>query len=97
MWSPKGDRIAFSVRRASGDKVDVYTMNIDGGEVKRLTFGQGNSEDPAWSPDGSHIAFTSNRTGSAQIWVMNADGGNQVRLTSGGASHSPTWGPFAPR
>jgi TolB protein len=49
---------------------------------------------PSWSPDGTRIAFTSHRAGSADIWVMNADGSNPVQLTTNGADDvDPAWSP----
>lgn len=49
---------------------------------------------PQYSPDGQRIAFASNRTGNTEVWLCDADGGNQVQLTSFGAhSASPRWSP----
>ena len=48
--------------------------------------------DPAWSPDGEQIAFTSERDGDREVYVMNADGSNAVRLTtSAGFDENPSW------
>lgn len=53
-----------------------------------------NDWDPAWSPDGSQIAFVSERDGNAEIYVMDADGGNPTRLTNNNAhDESPIWSP----
>src|SRR5438552_15716628 len=60
---------------------DIYVMNPDGGGRTRLTTGAG-AFCPAWSPDGTRIAFTSARTGDNEIFVMNADGTGQVNLTN---------------
>jgi len=46
---------------------------------------------PTWSPDGSRIAFTSNRDGFFQIYLMNADGSNQVRIGSDFSDACPSW------
>jgi Tol biopolymer transport system component len=78
---------------------DIYTMNPDGTEVINLTdaFGDWDDTDPNWSPDGTRIAFTSFRAGGgvADVFVMDADGGNQVQLTFslGYGDFSPTWSP----
>ena len=54
----------------------------------------GNDDEPAWSPDGQRIAFVSARSGSGEIYVMNADGSNVVQRTfSGGYSEDPAWSP----
>jgi Tol biopolymer transport system component len=67
--SPDGKVIAF--RWAN----DIWTVDIKGGEAKRLTFHPDSDSQPRFSPDGSKIAFVSNRTGSDQIYVMPAQGG----------------------
>jgi hypothetical protein len=54
----------------------------------------GDNEDPAWSADGLRIAFTSDRTGSIQVWTMNADGSGQTQFSSeGGDTSAPAWSP----
>ena len=54
----------------------------DGTEQVRLTTSPADDADPAWSPDGTKIAFMSERTGRRQVWVMNADGSGQTQLTN---------------
>ncbi len=78
-FSPDGKRIAFASSRDGG--FDIYSMNADGGDVRRLTKTPGLDLRPSWSPDGERLAFTSNRDGNYEIYVMNADGGDQRRLT----------------
>ncbi|MBU1937892.1 hypothetical protein KKG05_10885, partial [bacterium] len=56
-------------------------------------YGPGANYDPAWSPDGVKIAFTSTRGGSKAIWVMNWDGSDPRKLTSGLEAMAPKWGP----
>ena len=56
-------------------------MNADGGNVRRLTTHPAMDYWPAWSPDGKRIAFTSNRDGNYEIYVMNADGSDLRNLT----------------
>lgn len=54
----------------------------------------GDNEDPAWSADGQKIAFTSDRTGSVQVWTMNANGSNQVQFSfESGDTAAPAWSP----
>jgi len=69
-WSPDGSTIVFVSDR--GDDVDLYTMDADGSDVRRLTT-QGGGLSPRWSPDGSQIAFAR----GGDIWVMNADGSDE--------------------
>lgn len=48
----------------------------------------------AWSPDGSQIVFQSERTGNAEIWIMNEDGSNPVKITNNSAKDAaPSWQP----
>jgi hypothetical protein len=71
-------------------------MNADGSGQTDLTNNPASDADPTWSPDGSKIAFTTNRgpTGDNEIFVMNADGSNPVDLTNSPANESdPDWQP----
>jgi Tol biopolymer transport system component len=99
-WSPDGTKIAFVRLHAGVD--DVYVTNVDGTGVRRLARGVRVTSDdyigplpvPAWSPDGRSIAFISNRSGRSEIYVMNADGSGQRRLTRAAATEfGPVWSP----
>lgn len=60
-WSPRGDLIMFS--RQEGDNFDIYTIEPDGKNLKRLTTSRGNDAHMGWSPDGEWIVFASSRMG----------------------------------
>jgi hypothetical protein len=68
-------------------------MNADGSGQTRLTDNNAQDFEPSWSPDGTKIAFTSDRDGNYQIYVMNADGSGQTRLTDTGGNSYPSWSP----
>jgi len=79
-WSPDGQRVAFT--RRQHDHWEVYVVDADGRNLKRLTHtpfrpnGEvGNSASPAWSPDGQYIAFFTDRLGKWEIWIVRANGG----------------------
>jgi TolB protein len=87
------NRIVFSAMK--GGRFNIYVMDSDGRNLKMLTEGQGNNEDPCWSPDGRYIVFSSNRDGGYHLYIMNANGRNQRRITFlRGEQTSPTWSPF---
>lgn len=103
-WSPDGTRIVHDsgLDCPEGGCTDIYTVNSDGTDPVNLTPGPDTGFDPAWSPDGSQIAFV--RQG--EIWVMDADGSNPARLTDLMASvptaywwpaYEPAWSPDGDR
>ncbi|HSJ30153.1 MAG TPA: tetratricopeptide repeat protein, partial [Longimicrobiales bacterium] len=74
---------------------EIYVMNADGSDQRRLTTHESLDHGQAWSPDGARIAFSSRRTGSVHIFTMNADGTDQRRITQGSevGFQRPTWSP----
>ncbi len=78
-WSPDGRKFAYCGIR--NDLFDIYSIDIDGGEETRLTFGEGRNDGPDYSPDGMWIYFNSSRTGLMQIWRVPASGGAAERIT----------------
>jgi dipeptidyl aminopeptidase/acylaminoacyl peptidase len=90
--SPDGSAIAFTRNKFGWG---VYRMNADGSGVTALT-SKGGSCRPDWSPDGKRIAFVSSRAdGKGDVWTMDPDGGNMVRVTLGDDSYdyNPAWSP----
>ena len=68
-------------------------MNADGTNQTGITDNPASDEAPAWSPDGSKIAFDTGREGNEEIYVMNTDGTKQIRLTHNFPSGFPAWSP----
>ena len=90
-WSPDG-RIAFAY---SGN---ISVMNPDGSGLMNLTNDPASDIYPAWSPDGTKIAFVSNRGGASDVYVMNADGTGVTQLTHDPAIEGrPAWSPDGTR
>jgi TolB protein len=77
---PKQPLIAFSGRDRN---FDIFTVNVETQEYKRLTQGQGDNKDPAFSPDCRLIAFSSNRRGSPGVYLSAQDGLDQNQVLSG--------------
>jgi TolB protein len=74
--------------------VDLFAVHPDGSGRRRLTDDPAADTEPAISPDGTRIAFASNRTGTWQVYVMEADGGRATALTYGPSeSFEPAWSP----
>jgi len=91
-WSPVDDRIAL-VSNESGDGDEIYVIRSDGTGLLRLTHNEHIWDKfPTWSPDGSQIAFWSNRTGNKQIWLMGSDGSGQRNLSENDFNDwEPVW------
>ena len=81
--SPNGKTIAFSYQG------DIFTVPSSGGTAKQITSNAAFDSYPVWSPDGNHIAFASNREGSIDVWVMDANGGIPKRVTTNSGSEYP--------
>ena len=87
-----GNGLAAANEPAGAPPFDIFTMQADGSQQTRLTF-DGQSDQPAWSPDG-RIVFSSSRAGGSHLFVMNAEGSHVQQLTFGAANEwSPDWSP----
>ena len=89
----QGSRVVFS--NLVFDNFEIYVMDADGGSRENVSNHPVDDMDPDWSPDGTKIAFVSDRNdGEYQVYVMDADGKNQTRLTDGPRrKRLPDWSP----
>ena len=103
-WSPDGKRIVFTSWR--DENSEIYVMAADGSNPQNLTNDPHSDRYPSWSPDGERIAFSARREGhfenkfaiTYEIYVMDADGGNEQRLTENRKNDgSPSWSPDGKR
>ena len=109
-WSPDTFKIAFMSDRIPDSsyavRFQIYTMNSDGSSVSQLTFANPAKDStghvidttsnfhPAWSPDGTKIAFASTRDTNPEIYLMDPNGSNITRLTHNAADDAqPAWSP----
>jgi Tol biopolymer transport system component len=87
--SPDGRTLVFDLLG------DLYALPVEGGQATRITSGPAWDVQPRFSPDGRRIAFTSDRAGGDNLWVMNADGSDptQVSKESFRLLNGPAWTP----
>jgi Tol biopolymer transport system component len=100
-WSHDGTKVVFSSNRKGGN-LEIFVMDIDlenadpdfPAGLIRLTDHDSVDREPTWSPDGKHIAFSTNRDGNWEIYVMDTLGENLVNLTNHpGVDQLPRWSP----
>jgi Tol biopolymer transport system component len=112
-WSPLGDKIAFVSARTGDTNRNVYVMNSDGSGQRSVTPNsppgcspncyQGHDDNPAWSPDGSKIAYVHGGTisggGLPDIWTMDPNGANKRNVSNNDAVAftQPAWSPNGKR
>jgi len=93
-FTPDGRQIVFS-STAAGRYAQIYIADLDGSNLRRLTFSNAIDVEPTVNPKtGAEIVFVSGRSGMPQIYKMNMDGADVVRLTDGeGEAVNPSWHP----
>lgn len=84
--SPNGEWLAFTITQyemeSNGRETDIFLVSSIGGAVRQLTTHTGYDGNPCWSPDGSILAFLSNRDGSPQIYAIQLDGGEAQKISN---------------
>ncbi|HEX3235014.1 MAG TPA: LpqB family beta-propeller domain-containing protein [Gemmatimonadales bacterium] len=96
-WSPDGRKLAIDSGGELGEELfghEIWIMDLEARTCSQITSGPEGGSSPSWSPDGSRITLVSTRDGNPEIYVMNADGSGQRRLTSNtGLDAQPAWRP----
>jgi Tol biopolymer transport system component/predicted Ser/Thr protein kinase len=90
-WSPDGHRIAFDGATKDGRR-DIFVIEAEGGNERRLTSYPTDENVPNWSRDGKRVYFGSKRTGRFEVWRVPAAGGEAVQVTrDGGYAPAESW------
>lgn len=94
-YSPDGNQIVFISDRDNGKDPQLFVMDANGGNVKRISFSKGRAKyfQPTWSPRGDLIAFTKQVEGTFYIGVIAPDGTGERLIAQGYLVESPTWSP----
>jgi TolB protein len=95
--SPDGRTMAFTALPSGGIRPDIYLMDADGSDLRQFT-PEVPDEAPAWSPDGERLALHRFTDNGYDLFVINADGSDQVQVTSDPANEAdPAWSPDGER
>jgi Tol biopolymer transport system component len=96
-FSPDGKRIAYHAIR--GGNTDVYVINANGTNERRVTYHPGQDSSPTWSPDGTRLAFHTDRNGSYDVFSINVDGTGEapVVVADSVGEWLPSWSPDGTR
>ena len=93
-FSPDGQSVIMSLESEDGRDANIFLMDLRTKQLRQITNVPAINTAPCFSPDGSRIAFESDRGGTQQIYIMNADGSNQNRISFGQGRYStPVWSP----
>ena len=80
-WSSDGRKLAIQVDNPAAKTANIWIVDLQSGEAKPIANGAHRDEVPSWFPDGKRIAFQSTRSGTMEVWVMNADGTRARQVT----------------
>ncbi len=89
-WSPDGRAIAYEQQDGN---FQIWMIDIRERAPKQLT-SEGENEDPSWGPDGRHIVFTSSRSGTKQLWILDTETGRARQLTHTKGARLAAWSPI---
>lgn len=95
-WSPDGGSFVYHTNKDAINfplNFDIYVMDVETQTPPQLTFDDGQDIWPAWSPNGKWISFASNRAGTSDLYRINVDGGNLMKLTEGQDYDKTAWSP----
>jgi len=93
-WSPDGQKVVYTANVTNQNNNEIYVVDADGTDATRLTESPGFESAPAFSPDGTKIAFMSDRDGDNEIFVMNSDGSDPTNITNNTTyDAAPSWSP----
>ena len=89
-WSPPPyNEIAYASQTGPG--FDIKILDLETGQVRQVTFGEGSNQSPSFAPNGRHLAFTSTRTGHTEIFTIGRDGKGLRQITTKGSNYQPSW------
>ncbi|MFL5555395.1 MAG: hypothetical protein ACJ78D_06340 [Gemmatimonadaceae bacterium] len=89
-WSPDGRAVAYEQQNGN---FQIWMIDLRDRVPKQLT-SEGENEDPSWAPDGRHIVFTSSRSGTKQLWVLDTETGRARQLTHSKGARLAAWSPI---
>ena len=93
-YSPDGNKIVMSLQSEDGENSNIFEMNLQSRQLRQVTNVAAINTAPSYSPDGGQIVFESDRGGAQQIYLMDAGGGGQNRISFGKGRYStPVWSP----
>lgn len=93
-YSPDGEHVIMSLLDPDGRNSNIFVLDLRSRQTQQLTNTPSINTAPSFSPDGGQVTFESDRGGTQQVYVMNADGSGQNRISFGNGRYStPVWSP----